>query len=187
MKTIHNCLSAASILTLVIAISTSIPALAGSLSTPVMISGYALQPPTGYVRINAPTAPMGASVCAWVGPKRPDHTHPTLEMMIMTVPSGRSAQLTLPFLSDNFLNGKKRITTNWQASSPQYVTVHGLRFSRTCWTGNDTQTGVLMYGIQYIARNGNNVVLLASQDPKQDGANGIMLAQNAMLTIHKVH
>lgn len=156
-----------------------------ALGPPVAVSGISLQPPAGYNVLNAPSAPAGAFVCAWVGPGRTDGTHPTLEMAMTTIPAGQSARATLPFLSNNFLNGKKRITTNWRVTPAQPVMIHGLRFLRTCWAGNDSQSGIPMSGIQFVARDHQRIILFASQDPQRDGTEGIALAQAAILTVHK--
>jgi hypothetical protein len=156
-----------------------------ALGPPVAVSGIFLQPPAGYSVLNAPSAPAGAFACAWVGPRRIDGTHPTLEMALMNIPAGQTARATLPFLSDNFLRGKKRITTNWRVTPAQPVMIHGLRFLRTCWAGNDSQTGIPMSGIQFVARDHQKIVLFASQDPQCDGTEGIALAQAAILTVHR--
>ncbi len=184
---IHNVFSAVPLPLVALLLACPMGAFAASktLGPPVAVSGISLQPPAGYRVLNAPSAPVGAIACAWIGPKRPDGTHPTLVMMVTTIPAEQSARATLPFLSDNFLNGKKHIITNWQVTPAQPVMIHGLRFLRACWAGNDNQTGTPMSGIQFVARDHQRIVLFASQDPQRDGTEGIALAQAAILTAHK--
>jgi hypothetical protein len=161
-------------------------ALLKQLEAPIKVGDYSIRIPKGYEKQqpNTPT-PEGVSVWGWTGAPRRDGTKPSITMMIMTPPPAQREQIkamTLEQVAGRFIEGQKRQRTNWKIEASEKGTVNGLSFVRMRWSGVNPAQNMEMRGVLYVARDGNTLIQMASQDPTAHSKQTLALAEAAVLT-----
>jgi hypothetical protein len=149
---------------------------------------YSLRVPKGYEFQQAKNAPDGVSAWAWTGGARRDGTKPSITMMLITVPPTQREQtrkLSLEQLADKLLAGVKRQRTNWKQEKTETGVINGMKFARIFWEGTEPTRNWQMRGFIYVARDGNSIIQMASQDISTESPKSLTLAEAAVLTFKK--
>ena len=162
------------------------PALLEELGEEVEVGDYRIRPPRDYRRLPAVSAQgrPGDRVYMWLGPARADGARPQLTVLHVTSPPDE-ADNDLEAILDKRL---KRAREHWRAWIQEPVEagrVNGLKFVRTRWGGINIATGQPTRGFVYLARDGNTVIQISSQDVEPDHEQPLQLAETAALTFKK--
>jgi hypothetical protein len=162
------------------------PALLGDLGEEVEVGDYRIRPPRDYRRLPAVSAQgrPGDSVYIWLGPARADGAVPRLRVLLLTPPPGE-ADNDLEDILDKFLKGAREHWRAWIQESVEAGRVNGLKFVRTRWSGISIATGQPTRGFIYLARDGETVIQISSQDVEPDHEQPLRLAETAALTFRK--
>jgi hypothetical protein len=164
------------------------PAVVKKLGSAVVVEGYSIQIPKGFQKMQAPNAPGPMKMAGWIGPERRDKTRPSLTMNVMTLPPGEVEKMkgmSLEQLSERLIQGVKRIRTNWKQEQPEKSTINGIEFVRINWSGTNTENNREMRGFAYVARDGDKILQISSQDIVPDGEKELPIAEAAILSFKK--
>lgn len=159
--------------------------LSEQLASAVSIAKYQIRPPKGYIALHTLSGPSGSSADSWAGITRPDGTRPYIMFVHLTIPPKQANQYTLKQISDKMLAAIERRRKAWKQSPTEQGIINGLTFMRSYWQGTDVANGQPMHGFSYVAKDGNTILQLSSQDfdPYQKVA--LPLAEASALTIKK--
>ena len=159
-------------------------ALSGKLAPAAIVGKYQIQPPQGYA-LQTKRGPVGSDAYAWVGTTRVDGTRPYLMLGLFTPPAGEANKYTLKEACAKMLAGVERRRKDWKQSPMEQGSVNGMTFERVYWQGVDTATEQPMSGFLYVAKDGNAILQIASQDVAAHTKNALPLAEAAALTFRK--
>jgi hypothetical protein len=127
-------------------------------------------------------------VWGWTGATRPDGSKASVTMNLMTLPPAQQEQfrkLTLENLAEKMAGGVKRQRTNWKQKKIETGAINGMPFARLRWEGTDPRRQWEMRGFVYVARDGDTLVQLTSQDVMPETDNALALAEASVLTFKK--
>ena len=158
--------------------------ISGQLGEEQAVEGYAVRPPKGYTKSEAPGGPPGAKMIAWAGARRSDGTAPSVTMMVGIPPAG----VTLPGLDEMLaqqLDSVKKRRQNWTQSVPEKGLIGGVTFARARWTGVDPASGRKMQGVCYSALDGRTVIQFQTQDIEPQHEQSLPLGEAAALSFKK--
>jgi len=145
---------------------------------------FELQPPADY-ELQTHPAPHGAALEAWVSAPRPDGTRCYLMLLTLHGPAG-GKKYKLQEVENKMLAGVRRRRSSWKQSPSESGTINGVSFIRTYWKGADAQTGQMMHGFSYVARDGSGFLQLSSQDVEPYNTETLPLMEASALTVRRL-
>ncbi len=154
----------------------------------VAVEKYTLRVPKGYEMQQCANAPAGVRVCGWTGAARSDGTKPSLTMNMVTLPRAEQEKyknISLEQLAERMIGGIKRQRANWKQEKTETGVINGMDFARIRWEGTEPRNQWEMRGFIYIARDGDNIIQLASQDMAAASERALPLAEASILTFKK--
>jgi len=107
-----------------------------------------------------------------------------MRVLLLTPPPGE-ADIKLEDILDRFLKGASEHWRAWIQEPVEAGRVNGLKFIRTRWSGINIATGQPTRGFLYLARDGDIVIQISSQDVEPDHEQPLGLAETAALTFKK--
>jgi hypothetical protein len=164
------------------------PAILKQLGRAAAVENYMIRIPKGYEVQQAKNAPAGMRMWGWTGPDRTDGTKPSITMSLLTIPPAEREQvksLSLEQLAEKLVGGKQRMLTNWKPKNTEKGVINGMDFARIHWRGSDPRRGSDMRGFLYVARDGDNIVQIASQDLMPETDKALSLAETSVYTFRK--
>jgi hypothetical protein len=154
----------------------------------VKLDSYTIRIPKGYELQETPPAPFGAKFWAWAGPARADGTKAQLLMNLLPIAPAQREQakrLTLEQLAEKRIAAIRGQRTDWKQEKTEKDVINGLTFARIRWEGTEPKNQWDMRGFVYVARDGDTILYLSSQDLKAPGAQTLPLADAAVLSFKK--
>jgi hypothetical protein len=164
------------------------PAALKQLGVAESVDTYSIRIPKGYELQQGKNTPPGVQAWAWTGPARSDGTKSSITMMLISLTPQQAEQfkaLSLEQLTEKLLGGVKRQRTNWKQEKAEKGEINGLKFARIRWEGTEPTKNWDMRGFIYVARDGNSIVQLASQDLSTESRKSLALAEPSVLTFKK--
>lgn len=162
------------------------PAMLKKLDAELIVEGYHVQPPKNYALVTPVTGgPEGVSSYTWAGAGRKDNTHPIFMVNLVVPPDEATLNLTLQQIENKLLAGIKQRRQGWTQTPFEAGTIQGLKFMRVGWTGTDRKEKRKMQGFMLVARDGDTIVQLASQDVVPYAAQALPLAEAAARTFRR--
>lgn len=158
------------------------------LSGPDALEKYTIRIPKGYEVQRPNNTPPGVRIWGWTGAVRANGSKGSLSVNLLTLPPAQRQQfskLTLEQLAERLIGGVKRQRTNWKQEKIENGMINGVPFARIRWHGTDPRTQSDMRGFTYVARDGDTVVQLASQDYMPETDNALSLAEASVLTFQR--
>ena len=154
----------------------------------VNLGSYTLRIPKGYELQETPQAPAGSKFWAWAGPARADGTKAQLLMNLLPIAPAQREQakrLTLEQLAEKRIAAIRGQRTDWKQEKTEKGVINGVTFVRIRWEGTEPRNQWDMRGFVYVARDGDTILYLSSQDLKAPGAQALPLADAAVLSFKK--
>jgi hypothetical protein len=164
------------------------PASLKGLGAAVAVEKYTVRVPKGYDLQRPNNAPPGVRIWGWTSAARRDGTKGSVTMNLLTLPAAEQAKfksLTLEQLADRLIGGVKRQRTNWTQERTENGVINGMNFVRIRWKGTDPRRNAEMRGFAYVARDGDTIVQIASQDLMPETDKALSLAEASALTFKK--
>jgi hypothetical protein len=109
-------------------------------------------------------------------------------MNLLPIPPAQleqSKSLTLEKLAEKRIAAIQRQRTDWKQEKTEKGVINGLTFARIRWEGTEPKNQWDMRGFVYVARDGDTILYLSSQDLKAPGAQTLPLADAAVLSFKK--
>jgi hypothetical protein len=164
------------------------PVAVKKLGSVIDFEGYSIQIPKGFQKLQAPEGAGSMKLAGWIGPERRDKTRPSLTMCVVSPPSSEIEKIrgmSLEQLSDRLIQGVKRKRANWKQNAPERSSINGIEFVRINWSGTNTDVNREMRGFSFIARDGDKILQISSQDIVPDGEKDLPITEAALLSFKK--
>jgi hypothetical protein len=159
------------------------------LGAAVPVEKYTLRLPKEYEEAQKPeNAPPGVSAWAWTGAARRDGTKPSITLLLLTLPAAQQEKiknLPLDELADRMIGGVKKNRTNWKQAKLEKGVINGVNFARIRWEGTEPKQNWEMRGFVYVARDGDTIVQIASQDIKPETEKALPITEASALTFKR--
>ena len=165
------------------------PAILKQLGAAVTVEKYTLRIPKGYEMQQAKNTPASMKAWGWTGAARKDGSKPSVTLTMVELPAEqieKTKNLSLEQLADLMIGGMKRQRTNWKQEKAEEGTISGMNFVRIRWEATEPTRKLDMRGFVYVARDGDTIVQIASQDVTPETAKTLPLAETSVLTFKKM-
>jgi hypothetical protein len=129
--------------------------------------------------------PPGMRFFAWGGTKRPDTTAPVFNVMVGTPPPGERIGTPDQALADWIEASRRNHLSNWRETPFSNVEINGLTFTYKRWSGINAKSGLQIHGIAFLAMDGKNVIIIASQDVVWHHEEALKISESAAASFRR--
>ena len=133
------------------------------MAAPIEFEGYTIQPPKEFTITPAPSdTPPVMKLLGLQGPRRDDGSAGMITITVLRPPMNE--RRSLDEFHGKMLAGIQRRRTDWKASNPEKVEIHGVASLRTLWVGKNSANGSPMSGAIYSMLQGADYISISTQD-----------------------